>query len=334
MARKTTAQIHDQVRDMMVTALEAGTVPWHKPWTTKAGTSNRPVSLSTRKPYRGTNVWTLGLTALEHGYSSPWWGTYNQIAQLSGMVRVPNAKGFMTWASPDGTPRGVRAGEKSTLVLFVKKTRVRDRDSDDPKATKLIYMTRTSSVFNACQADSLPERLYGLEPATEDDAKIFELAEPEAVVDAYLANGGPTLRHVRQNRAFYSWADDTITLPERDQFDSVERYYSTKFHEVGHSTGCPKRLDRDEMRTWTGFGSHPYGREELTAEMTAAMLCALTGVEGVFDNSASYIASWLKAIKGDSDLVIRAASDAQAAVDLILAEHDDSEDDNDESENA
>jgi antirestriction protein ArdC len=334
MARKTPAQIREQVTSMMITALEQGTVPWHKPWTTRAGTTNRPASLSSRKPYRGTNVWILGLTALTEGYTSPWWGTYGQIAELSGMVRQPHPDypKRMIWVSPDGAPRGIREGEKSTEIVFSKSFRVDDKDTapttGNPHPKKTIHMLRFHRVFNACQADGLPEKYYGTTP-TPEGAEISELSEPQAVLDAYIADG-PSLRHVHQDRAYYTWAADEITLPERDQFGTAEEYYSTAFHEAGHSTGHKSRLDRDAI---DHFGGQKYSAEELVAEMTAAMLCALTGVEGVFDNSASYIASWLRKLKGDSDLVIHAASQAQAAVDLILAdEAGEEEDDDTESE--
>ena len=332
MARKTPAQIREQVTSMMITTLEQGTVPWHKPWTTKAGLTTRPASLASRKPYRGTNVWILGLTALTEGYTSPWWGTYGQIAELSGMVKAVNPKsGRLGWVSPDGTPRGIRAGEKSTEIVFSKTLRVDDKDTaptaKNPHPKKTIHILRSFNVFNACQADGLPEKFYGTTPVPES-AEISELAEPQAVIDAYVASG-PSLRHIHQDRAYYTWATDQITLPERNQFDTAAEYYSTAFHEAGHSTGHKSRLNRDAI---DHFGGEKYSAEELVAEMTAAMLCALTGVEGVFDNSASYIASWVRKLKGDSDLVIHAASQAQAAVDLILTDEAGEEEDDDTAE--
>jgi antirestriction protein ArdC len=57
--------------------------------------------------------------------------------------------------------------------------------------------------------------------------------------------------------------------------------------------------------------------------MGAAMLCAHAGIDSVvFDNSASYIASWLEALKKPNNqrLVVDAASGAQKAVDFILGD--------------
>jgi len=105
---------------------------------------------------------------------------------------------------------------------------------------------------------------------------------------------------------------------------SPEHFYAAAFHESTHSTGHESRLARPGITELAekghGFGSHPYGKEELVAEMGSAMLCAETGIEAerVFDNSAAYLASWLDTIKGDPKMVAQAASQAGKAADLVL----------------
>jgi antirestriction protein ArdC len=53
--------------------------------------------------------------------------------------------------------------------------------------------------------------------------------------------------------------------------------------------------------------------------MGAAFLLAEAGIdsETLVDNSAAYVASWLKALKNDSKLVVLAAAQAQKAVEHI-----------------
>jgi antirestriction protein ArdC len=104
-------------------------------------------------------------------------------------------------------------------------------------------------------------------------------------------------------------------VPELAQYDRPEEYYSTLFHEMGHSTGHPDRLNRKQTG---GFGSHDYGREELIAEMTNAYLCAEAGIQVTFDNSAAYLASWIRTIREDVRAVVVAAGAAQRAADHIL----------------
>jgi len=99
----------------------------------------------------------------------------------------------------------------------------------------------------------------------------------------------------------------------------VEEYYSTLYHELTHATGHPSRLNRPSLADFERFGDHNYSREELVAEMGAAFLAGYCGIGNrTIDNSAAYLANWLKALKNDSRIVLVAASQAQKAADLIL----------------
>jgi antirestriction protein ArdC len=281
--------VHRIVTERMIAALERGTVPWRKPWQAAAG---RPRSMGTGAPYRGVNVFLLGLTAAEQGYSSPFWGTYRQIGDLGGQVRM---------------------GERSTLVVFWKRADVEHRDPDTGEVTlKQLPILRYYRVFNAAQADHLPERFH---PAPGEHS---EISEPQAALDGYLADG-PKLVHVARDQADYHPATDTIRLPLRSQFRTNEDYYATAFHEAGHSTGHPTRLGRPGIAAFDHFGSDKYAREELVAQMSSSLLCAQTGIDDpeTFENSASYIAGWLSALHDDTRLVVTAAAQAQRACDLI-----------------
>jgi len=82
-----------------------------------------------------------------------------------------------------------------------------------------------------------------------------------------------------------------------------------------HCTGHAKRLKRDMSGH---FGNHSYSFEELIAEMGAAYLCGLCGIENeTIDNSAAYIQGWLSKLKSDNKFFVLAASKAQHAVDYI-----------------
>jgi antirestriction protein ArdC len=281
--------VHRIVTERMIAALGRGTVPWRKPWQAAAG---RPRSMGTGQPYRGVNVFLLGLTAAEQGYGSPFWGTYRQIGDLGGQVRK---------------------GEHSTLVVFWKQAQAEQRDPQTSKVTvRQLPVLRYYRVFNATQADHLPERFH---PAPGEHS---EIGQPQAVLDGYLTRG-PKLVHVAGDRADYHPATDTIHLPLRSQFRTAEGYYATAFHEAGHSTGHPTRLGRPGIAAFDHFGSDKYAREELAAQMSSSILCAQTGIEDpeIFDNSVGYIAGWLSALNHDTRLVITAAAQAQRACDLI-----------------
>lgn len=104
-------------------------------------------------------------------------------------------------------------------------------------------------------------------------------------------------------------------MPERTAFVTRDSYYTTLYHELVHSTGHESRLDRLDTAS---FGSEPYAKEELVAELGAAMLSAVTGIDNTQDASAAYIASWLRELRDDKQLVVKAAAAAQRAADLIL----------------
>lgn len=86
--------VYEIVTDQVVTALEAGTVPWKQPWTA----ANQPRNAEGRL-YRGINVFMLGIAQAAGQYESPIWLTFNQAKKLGGVVRK---------------------GERSTLVVFWK----------------------------------------------------------------------------------------------------------------------------------------------------------------------------------------------------------------------
>lgn len=101
-------------------------------------------------------------------------------------------------------------------------------------------------------------------------------------------------------------------------FENVHEYYSTLFHEIVHSTGHESRLARDGIVKYNGFGSESYSKEELVAELGASMLCGVCGIDNhTIDNSASYIQSWLRALKNDKKLIVTASQQAQKACDYI-----------------
>lgn len=108
-------------------------------------------------------------------------------------------------------------------------------------------------------------------------------------------------------------------MPLRERFDTQDAYYSTLFHELVHSTGHEQRLNRASLAESNGFGSDPYCREELIAEMGAAFLCGQAEiVERTIDRSAAYIKGWLERVRQDSSLIVQAAAQAQKAADFIL----------------
>ena len=143
--------------------------------------------------------------------------------------------------------------------------------------------------------------------------------DPIQAAEDIIANyKGPAINH-GGNVAAYSPLMDTCRIPHSGDFVSAAEYYSTVFHELAHSTGHAKRLNRKGITDAGTFASHEYSIEELIAEFASAMLMQHAGIESpAFDNSVAYIKGWSRAIREDKTLIAKAASAAQKAVDLIL----------------
>lgn len=279
------------ITDQVVAMLEAGTAPWHKPWRTASGVAGLPLSLSTGKPYRGVNAFLLQMATAAQGYGSPWWATYDKIQERGGQVR---------------------RGEKSTLIVFWKQYAT---EGENGEPDRMAFVLRAYRVFNLDQANGVPGSSPAEGPATDSDFDPIQACE--AAIAGYVATGPRVV--YGGNHATYTPATDVIHLPDREAFTSPEHYYGTKFHELTHSTGHRDRLARPDLLTFHHFGDPSYSREELVAEMGAAFLAGVTGIDAVtLSSSADYLASWVRVLKGDSRLVVRAAAQAQKAADLIL----------------
>lgn len=286
--------VYQLVTDRITAALEAGTIPWQKPWASLGGL---PRNLASRRPYRGMNVLLL---SLGQPYQSPWWLTYKQAQDLGGHVRKGEKSSLVTfWKFPrsDPPPEEGRGGESASEA---------DRGH--------VPLLRQYHVFNLEQCEGI-----AAPPSEEHLPKEHERnAACEEIVTGMPRR--PWLEYDAR-QAFYSPALDCVAMPDLSQFQSPESYYATLFHELVHSTGHPTRLARTSLGTPPPFGSPDYSREELVAEFGAAFLCAQGGIfPQVAENTAAYIQGWLAALKGDKRFLPIAASQAQRAADFILGD--------------
>ena len=297
-------EYHRKFADAIIEQIKQGTAPWQKPWA--PGERVMPMNVDTDRSYRGGNSLHLASVQQEHGYGDVRWGTYRQIQARGGQVRK---------------------GERGTRILsFQDKKRIAVTDAQgQPRRDaegKRIYryeklkapFVRQYTVFNAEQADGLPERAN---PTPEPLWKAHQEAEK------VMEDVGVRVRHVQGDRAYYHMKRDEIVLPERGQFPSANNYYQTALHELGHSTGHPERMDRETLAEGikNGFGSPDYAREELRAEISAMMTGERVGVGHDPSRGAAYVEGWVQALEEDPREIRRAAADAQKISDYVLARH-------------
>jgi antirestriction protein ArdC len=283
MRSNTMPTVYEIVTQTIIEKLEAGEIPWRRPWVTSA-----PKNLVSGKEYRGINTFMLGVS----GFPRPEWLTFNQAAKLGATVR---------------------AGERSNMVVYFNVGEER-LNAKTGKLSKP-FLLRYSRVFNISQCNHGEQTLtakLGL-----DATKSAPVPSIEAC-DAIVC-GMPNRPHVKaSDRAWYRPSTDEVGMPDKSTFHSSEGFYATLFHELTHSTAHPSRVGRPEVMESQAFGSATYSREELIAEMGAAMLCGVAGVSpATVENSAAYLRSWISALRGDSKLVVAAASGAQKAADYI-----------------
>lgn len=286
--RPSKRDIYQEITDRIVERLEAGDLPpWRQPLRRNSD-DPIPKNLVSGKAYRGVNVWLLSLTAWMEGYGSSSWMTYRQAKAKGGQVRK---------------------GERGTLVTFwTEYAKTNPQTNEETKRPVLRHYT----AFNV-------EQIEGVEPpgSSGSDASEFRPIErAERIVDGYA--GSPSIEH-RGARACYLLGEDIVRMPPGEAFLSAEFYYATLFHELTHSTGHSKRLGRGLDDAPSPFGSPDYSKEELVAEMGAAYLAATAGVSPpTIEQSASYIAGWLRSFRDDKKLIVHAAAQAQKAADHIL----------------
>ena len=236
--------------------------------------------------YNGANILNLNLSTVGTEYKSNIWGTFKQISDLGGQVKK---------------------GEKATTVLFYKMIQEKDRLTGEPTGL-MIPMLKEYKVFNISQTTLELEKLK-IEPIIKE--------EPEKIIEGYKKNSGVAIKTSLEGKAYYSLALDHIVTPPKEHYQTIDQYYSTVFHEITHSTGNKKRLDRDMSGT---FGNEKYAKEELVAELGAAFLLNKCGIENsdVEKNNAAYLKGWLKPLKEDKNLLFEAAKHAIKAHDYII----------------
>jgi antirestriction protein ArdC len=165
-------------------------------------------------------------------------------------------------------------------------------------------------VFNVACVEGLPEIFYEqkeLEQLTEIDR--------DEKAESIISSIGVEIIYQAQNEAYYKPSTDTIYMPLPKQFVSKEDFLHVIYHEIGHWTGHPNRLNRPINNVW---GETGYGFEELIGELTSAYMLAFLGYESRITNNVDYINNWLQVMQDDKKFVIQAASQAQAASDYIL----------------
>ena len=280
--------VYTMITERIIAKLEQGLIPWHKPWSG----SNGAISHTTGKPY-----------------------------SLLNQILLEGRRGeYLTFRQAQKEGGHVRKGEKSSIIVFFKFLENVDEDTGEFKSVPYL---KYIPVFHTDQCEGIAPRFIASQPINTGHASADDQAEQ--IIQDYVHRSGVKLIHRQSSEAFYRPSTDEVVLPLREQFDDTAEYYSTAFHELTHSTGHPKRLNRITEKT--AFGSDRYSKEELCAELGASYLVNCVGLEtpDSFKNNAAYIQHWLSVLKEDKLFLVSAAGKADKAVHLILGEEVDND---------
>lgn len=288
MTRTARPEIYRTVTDRIVAAVEACPGDPVMPWQRGGFRAVLPRNAVTGNDYRGINILSLWVTALERGYTAGLFATYKQWASIGAQVRK---------------------GESAAPIVFYRELEIaRDRTGDAQNdETETVRMARGYWVFAAEQVDGF---------AAHDALPTDPIARI-AAADAYVTATGARVI-VGGSTACYRPATDTIHMPDEARFldgdgrTRSEAYYAVLGHELVHWSGAEARLKRAlDAR----FGDDAYAMEECVAEIGAAFLCAHFDIaQAPHPDHARYVHHWLKVMKSDARAVFAAAARAQEAV--------------------
>lgn len=224
---------------------------------------------------------------MKNNFRSKWWATFKQIKQQGGSV--------------------IKGSKATTVVLYrpVERTKFNEagKEVDDS-----FFIMRYFKVFNADQT-TLEQFKVSDEPIEGVPFESYEQA------DQLIEDIGADIRY-GGDEAFYNSREDFIQLPHHGKFDSPEAFYETTFHEHAHYTEHESRLNWDRKNE-----GNSYSMGELIAELSSVLLMAELGlpVTQNLNNHAAYLKHWLKGMEGDPKFIFKASSQANKAVDWLLA---------------
>jgi antirestriction protein ArdC/phage/plasmid primase-like uncharacterized protein len=343
---KPRRDLREEVTKKMVASLEIGKIPWERPWIENGDGQvvagfGKAVNAVTGAAYNGGNRFTLSLEALEKGYQTNKWCTFNQAKSKEWHIRKgEHASPIEVWKENPFYYRrdlGTITINDGNKPIRVKETgahhvKVSGSDEEIPKSRLSVnikgpvaseslsfrqaeekYNTRFAvayNVFNIAQMENVPENVVGKTEKLSDivmENKMAQIVEGMQKDGLRLGFGG--------DRALYRRGADLVQMPMPEQFKDKPSFHSTLLHEIGHSTGHENRLNRQFGQR---KGDAQYAREELRAEIFSFMMAVETGIPHKHEEQhQSYIQSWAQALKNDKNEIYAAARDASKAVDYV-----------------
>lgn len=325
----------DQFADLLIEKLQTIQSDWKKPWFTQGVSTSLPKNLSGRE-YNGMNSLMLIMHAEKNGYELPVWCTFDRVVGLNYGKDKQGAKEELKDQQGNPLPRvTVNKGEKSFPVFISVYTVVHPETkekisydewkklSEEDRAKWNRYpKMQVYNVFNVDQTNLKEARPALYQKLVEQNTQQKpELKEGEQfsfpAIDHMIEHNEwiCPIKPTYGDDAYYSISKAEIVIPEKKQFKSGESFYANLAHEMAHSTGAESFLNRLKPST---FGSAEYAREELCAELTAALTSQRYGMSKVIkDDSIPYLKNWLDSLKEEPSYIKSVLQDVKRASHMI-----------------
>lgn len=312
------ADIYKMITDKIIKMLKSTKASdYKKTW--KDDAFFIPLNYDSKKPYRGVNRLLLQeRIGFAGAFRNPYFLTFKQIKKHKGTLKK-GAKGYevIYYSIRYVVPADKNSGRKAYSSTNAQKVLdfLHKYNLPESEVTR-IPMIRYYNVYNGADIENMDFKLDELQIGRAVPDSATENRAAQLIVENYP--NPPAIKN-EGNQAYYNPASDYIKLPKQEQFDTVNDYYRTLFHELTHSTGHNKRLNRGIHLM---LEKDDYAKEELVAEFGAVFLSAWAGIMWYNNkNHAAYLKGWNSAIKeaqNDNKFLMRAASLAQQATDYIL----------------
>ena len=321
---------------LLIGKLETIQADWKKPWFTEGVSTSLPKNMSGRE-YNGMNSMMLMLHAEKEGFKLPVWATFDRITGLNYVKDKQGAKQDARDGEGNKLPQvSVNKGAKSFPVFITTftcvnpetKERIKYDDykrlSEEERAKYNVYpKLQTYNVFNVEGQTNIKEARPELFKKLQEQNQVTHPVQQEGEMFAF-----PAIDHmIAENKwicpikptygdsAYYSISKNEIVTPEKKQFKNGESFYSNLAHEMGHSTGAENQLNRLKP---SAFGSKEYAREELVAEMSAALVSQRYGMSKTLkEDSLPYLKGWLNSLKEEPAFIKTVLQDVKKASGMI-----------------
>ncbi len=286
------------VADAVVHIIESGKAILVQGWS-GSGPLIRPRNLTTGTVYSGSNSLLLLAEGLRRGQRDMRFATPEAVAKLKDKEGNParilaGTAPYQIW-----TPYRPKPVELPADTDFSRYNPDNLEFHEDGSATYRCPVIKFRPRNVVCLADTTVD----LPPLPGSNVPAGTIQTPDFKDNEFLEKFTQACGMVREqggNRACFIPDLDIVRMPEKQTFISEGEYYGTLAHEFFHWTGGK---GREERKMGGSFGSKDYAKEEMRAEIFAAMTSVMLGLGSSLEGHAGYVENWSKRVQDDPKAV-------------------------------